>query len=355
MKITVPEYYKDFCCIGGQCEDTCCAGWEVVVDETSAARFLAAPGELGQRLKEKLQLSGGEYTFPLENGRCPFLNEQDLCDIQTALGEAALCRTCRMFPRFEEEYGDLRELGLSFSCPEAARIMLRQAGRPAFTKSENDEPVSHPNDFVPDYFDCIFSAREEMFRLIFDETFSLPVRVALLLIFAEKLQKTVKRQNTRKAQKILEAFSDKAFLQKTADALLKKRQRSPLPAVLKRLAKELEFLKDELPERFLAASPGGKDLGAAGEQLLFYLTYRYFLKGLYDKNLYSKMAFAVFFLAAVQSLAKDCSSPEELQKLFILCSKELEHSEENLLRLEKLFLKNRLFSRKDITSMVLDT
>ena len=33
MKIRVPEYYKDFACIGGTCIDTCCAGWEVDVDK----------------------------------------------------------------------------------------------------------------------------------------------------------------------------------------------------------------------------------------------------------------------------------------------------------------------------------
>ena len=40
MKIRVPEYYKDFACIGGTCIDTCCAGWEVDVDKKSSAYFL---------------------------------------------------------------------------------------------------------------------------------------------------------------------------------------------------------------------------------------------------------------------------------------------------------------------------
>ena len=35
MKITVPDYYKDFKCIAGACEDTCCAGWQVDVDDNS--------------------------------------------------------------------------------------------------------------------------------------------------------------------------------------------------------------------------------------------------------------------------------------------------------------------------------
>ena len=39
MKITVPDYYKEFKCIAGACEDTCCAGWQVDVDEDSFAYY----------------------------------------------------------------------------------------------------------------------------------------------------------------------------------------------------------------------------------------------------------------------------------------------------------------------------
>lgn len=28
----MPEYMKKFKCIGGECEDTCCAGWTVSLD-----------------------------------------------------------------------------------------------------------------------------------------------------------------------------------------------------------------------------------------------------------------------------------------------------------------------------------
>jgi len=353
MKITVPEYFNDFACIGGKCEDTCCAGWEVVVDEESAARFLEVPGELGKRLQAKLKLENGEYTFPLENGRCPFLNDKNLCDIQAALGEPALCRTCRMFPRFEEEYGDLREMGLSFSCPETAKIMLRQTEMPRFLQEKTVEPVSRPNDFDPYYFDCIFEARELMFRLIFRKDFPLPIRAALILTFSKELQKTVKRQNTKKTEKIFSQFSDDAFLQKTAEKL--KGKVSPLPAMLSFLAGELEFLGSDLPAVFKTSSSKQIDLSSAGEQFLFYGIYRYFLKGLYDKQLYGKAALAVFSLAAVNSAAQNEKFKGDICKAFILYSKEIEHSEENLQKMEKFFQKNKLFSYKNIVSALLNT
>ena len=27
MQYIIPHYYKKFACIGGDCPDTCCAGW----------------------------------------------------------------------------------------------------------------------------------------------------------------------------------------------------------------------------------------------------------------------------------------------------------------------------------------
>ena len=44
MKIVTPAYYKDFKCIAGACTDTCCAGWDVDVDEAVAVAVAAGLG-----------------------------------------------------------------------------------------------------------------------------------------------------------------------------------------------------------------------------------------------------------------------------------------------------------------------
>ena len=45
MKIVTPAYYKDFKCIAGACTDTCCAGWDVDVDEASYKHYREASGK----------------------------------------------------------------------------------------------------------------------------------------------------------------------------------------------------------------------------------------------------------------------------------------------------------------------
>ena len=44
MKIVTPAYYKNFKCIAGACTDTCCAGWDINIDETSLERYQNSTG-----------------------------------------------------------------------------------------------------------------------------------------------------------------------------------------------------------------------------------------------------------------------------------------------------------------------
>ena len=44
MDYLYPDYYRDFHCIASACEDTCCAGWQIAIDEK--ARRNAADHEL---------------------------------------------------------------------------------------------------------------------------------------------------------------------------------------------------------------------------------------------------------------------------------------------------------------------
>ena len=49
MKTTSPYYYKDFKCVGSKCTDTCCAGWEIVIDEETHAHYTNVSGKFGER------------------------------------------------------------------------------------------------------------------------------------------------------------------------------------------------------------------------------------------------------------------------------------------------------------------
>ena len=139
MKVRVPNYFNEFKCIASECEDTCCAGWEIVIDDETHKRYEKVEGEFGDILRSKIVKSDGENIFLLNNGNCSFLNEKKMCEIYINLGEDHLCYTCQQFPRYTEEFLDLKEVGLSLSCPEAARIILRRAENTTFNLSEEDK------------------------------------------------------------------------------------------------------------------------------------------------------------------------------------------------------------------------
>ena len=39
MKRTYPDYYDNFVCIADKCPKTCCAGWQIEIDEDALKRY----------------------------------------------------------------------------------------------------------------------------------------------------------------------------------------------------------------------------------------------------------------------------------------------------------------------------
>ncbi len=139
MTIEYPSYYDLFECIGGSCPDTCCAGWEVDVDEDSYDYYKVVPGEFGERLRNTMVEEGEEKWFPLtKEKRCPFLNKANLCDIYSNLGEESLCQVCTEYPRYYMEIGDYEQIDMSLSCMELGRIFFTQQGKIDYIRMENE-------------------------------------------------------------------------------------------------------------------------------------------------------------------------------------------------------------------------
>ena len=79
MQITKPTFYKEFSCIAGACPDTCCAGWQIMIDEKSLQKYRRFKGPFRNRLHNDIDWK--EHSFCQYDKRCAFLNEDNLCDI----------------------------------------------------------------------------------------------------------------------------------------------------------------------------------------------------------------------------------------------------------------------------------
>ena len=107
MRYVKPYYYNEFKCIADKCPDTCCAGWQIVIDDETLDKYSSEKDEFSHRLKNSIDWAEG--VFHQNNGRCAMLNDNNLCDLVTAKGEGALCKTCHMYPRHIEEFEGVRE------------------------------------------------------------------------------------------------------------------------------------------------------------------------------------------------------------------------------------------------------
>ncbi len=147
-----PNYYKDFKCKAGNCLHTCCAGWVIGIDEKSLKRFEGEP-EVASKI------SDGCFVLK-DNGRCPFLRDDNLCEMILKHGEDFLCDICKEHPRFYNDFDDHTEAGIGLVCEEACRLVLEAEG-PFELVAEDGSKMDLP-DYVKEIFDTSKSLTEKL-------------------------------------------------------------------------------------------------------------------------------------------------------------------------------------------------
>lgn len=302
MLYVIPRCFAGFSCIADHCPDTCCAGWEVDLDEDALAKYEKIPGPLGQEIRCKIKSEDGYSFFQMEQGRCPFLNEKNLCRLILEGDETLLSTTCREHPRFWEEYGDRQETCLAISCPEAARLLLGEPFRLQL-RACSDIPAPEP-DFDPEMFRQLLALRDELFSLALDkDSFSQRIQSILRLFEATA---------SLPLQEFLQTMTQMEFTDQR---------------LMDRLTRTLShFPRQEKVERLL------DHYSMEAENLLCYFLYRYVLRGLWDGFVFEKVAFCLCSLLAIFTMAaaQEGDFSENLLWSSILYSREVEHSPDNL-------------------------
>ena len=116
-----PDYYDEFRCIADACRHTCCAGWEIDIDEDSMALYRDCPDIM-------CHIKDSSFILQGENERCPFLNDKGLCDLILKYGEDILCDVCTEHPRFYNYQDDKEYIGLGLCCEAACDLILGRQG-----------------------------------------------------------------------------------------------------------------------------------------------------------------------------------------------------------------------------------
>ncbi|MBQ2968007.1 MAG: flagellin lysine-N-methylase [Clostridia bacterium] len=128
MKIYTPDYYSAFQCIAGACQHSCCVGWEIVLDEATFARYCKE-----EVLKKHVATKDGvPCIIQQQDGRCPFLNADNLCDVILKYGEDAIGQICTDHPRFRHDYQTHTEMGLGLCCEAVCDLVLNRKEKTQF-------------------------------------------------------------------------------------------------------------------------------------------------------------------------------------------------------------------------------
>ncbi|MDR1701348.1 MAG: flagellin lysine-N-methylase [Sporomusaceae bacterium] len=209
LKVLQPQYLKKFQCICGDCEEVCCNGWTVAIDQKTYELYENFPDP---NIRQELQKcfirnekaadtnSYAKLKMREDNGNCPFLNTEKMCSIQRDYGKKYLSPICTMYPRVYNIANNLLEKSLIVSCPEAARAVLLNPKLMEFEMAAEAESI-------PKLFSCyLFVEKEELntkaeayfpqirpfvISLLQTREYQLWQRLFILGLFAKQIDKLV--------------------------------------------------------------------------------------------------------------------------------------------------------------------
>ena len=327
--------FDKFKCIAGDCPQSCCKGWQIVIDDEALLKYSKTEDGFTERLVNSIDWEEG--LFLQCDGSCAMLNSDGLCDLYIARGEEALCETCDKYPRHTEEYEGIRELSLSLSCPEAARMILENKDRLEFTEWDDEEE----DDF--DDFDYLLYTKLEdvrnnvIFPIIQDRSITFEFKCGILTNLGKRLQAFVDEDELYEMDdfiwKLADEIKDKNYNGLSVDISWKNKE---LFSKLDRL----EVLSPDWPETVKNTKEHWtddimltKDEEVQAEQLLMFFFYVYFDGAVYDDWIYSKVMMSLLSVYWIFEI--DRAKPvSELVRSAYLYAREVEHSDFNLEELE---------------------
>lgn len=336
IKRYLGDYYN-FTCIADRCPATCCSGWAIEIDDDALEYYRSYNGECKELFDKNIDWE--EQTFrQKENGDCAFLREDGLCEMICAIGEGALCMTCDRYPRHMEEFPNVREFSLSASCPVAANKLIKQKEKLTYTEEEDSETEEIYEDFNMEIYQKLVILREHIFRILQNRDIPFSQRSREVLDMMKNVQNSIDGFENEKYERHIQP--------ETLFSLLFRLE--PLEKNFRRFlyeAKHILFGNGEeyfyeIESEFEMLHP---EWEIRCEQISVYFIYTYFCGAAYDDYVYAMAAQAVYNAYMIKLLwiakwkeKKECLDSEKMAEILYKYSRELEHSNENMILLEQM-------------------
>lgn len=294
MKFVSPDCMKNFVCAAGACGHSCCAGWEIDIDEETRARYHRLPEAERAFIENGILDAPDGAHFKMKAGeRCAFLRDDGLCELIVRNGPGILCQICADHPRFRNFFSDREETGLGLCCEEAGRLILTRETPMGFDTEDDGDDDGEP---LTEEENSLLSVREALIALLQDRTQTMETRL-------------------------------RAALRRCAPD-------GKLPAVREIAAylKTLETLSPEWTRRMEVLENADDPLSLGGietpaEQFAVYLAWRHLPEALEDGDIADRVEWIV--LSCYLMAALNRHFPNEWVENARLYSSEIEYSDEN--------------------------
>ena len=380
IKLRTPGYYKNFHCISSECKDNCCVGgWQIDIDEETAEYYSTVNGDFGEKLRDNIDYDN--LCFKLKDGKCPFLDNNNLCGIYKELGE--------------EHIGNVKERGIGLACEEAAKIILTDRSNFSYSETDTDEDVFDDSEFDSSLADMLMLLRDEFMYVIEKTDYTFNQKMIIIINIAADFQNHINNNDYNSMNKLYKKIKQHDFnscfisdFRQISFNELEQNMASVWYAYL-----ELETLGDEWPDftdkimDFLHpensnASENNEhesmkiqynqafeeytkylnsyyaENTAELENILKYYIFRYLLKASYDHDLFGKIQLAAANIAILRDMeiyrfiqnGNNFSSDDRMDIIHIF-SREVEYSEDNLETLAEEFIFDDIFKSENIIKL----
>lgn len=219
-----PQYAKVFRCIGAECEDTCCHGWNVLIDKTTYEKYRSNPGLRSLTDKHLVLITrnptDSEYAriqLTPSSNNCPLLTADRLCSIQKEYGEDYLSVTCSTYPRVTRRIDGLMEKALVLSCPEAARLVLLNPNLMQADKSVTGDRSPYYRFFLVGAsaaetngspLQYLWEIRSLCLLLLQDRAYPLWQRLFILGMFCKRLREIISERQVGLVPRLLRDYAE---------------------------------------------------------------------------------------------------------------------------------------------------
>lgn len=369
MIYTTPDYFDEFVCTADKCPDTCCSGWQIVINDEYLEKYKSGKEYPTINMREYVDFKEGVFKQS-EDRRCAFLRDDNLCKLCFEYGEAALCKTCHLYPRHIEEFENVRETTLSLSCPEVARIILTKYKPVKFISKETDEEdLEGYEEFDFMLYSTLLDSREVMLEILQNRSIPIDVRAGMVLGLCNDIDVRFNDGRFFTVQDLLDYATTSDALRKSMNKINKflddeKRVYEYMHKKFKRLFTlepisydwinlytETEHILYKKGEKFYTQKSKEFDeymknksisFDIQMEQMLVYFIFTYFCGAVYDGEIYGKGKLSIYSVYFIKELLKAAYIrnggqlfEDEIQDIVLRYSRELEHSDINLGRIEQ--------------------